>query len=40
MSRMAMVIVLKKLVSMKIDKNNVVKLHTDDEILADPKLNC
>ena len=36
MSRMAMVIVLKRLVSMKIDKNDVVKLHAaDGEILAD-----
>ena len=40
MSRMVMVIVLKRLVSMRIDKNDVVKLHADDEILADPKLNC
>ena len=39
MSRMAMVIVLKRLVSMKIDKNDVVKLHADDETLADRKLN-
>ena len=37
MSQMAMAIISKRLVSMKIDKNDVVKLHAADEILADRK---